>query len=241
MNVTRNAWLAAGLPREVPATTLDAQCGSSQQAANLAYALTASEVADVVMACGVELISQVPMGASIPKDTFVGKAINKSYWDHHEWTSQFEAAERIAEKWGITRADCDLFGKTSQDRARKAWADGRFESQILPLDVPCLDGTANPAGSSHHVNHDECLRETSLEALAGLKPTGRPEGVHTAGTSSQIADGASAVLFMTADRAHQLGVEPLATVVDVTMVGCDPVLMLEGPISPLRSSCTKTS
>jgi acetyl-CoA C-acetyltransferase len=230
MNVTRNAWLAAGLPLEVPATTIDSQCGSSQQAAGLAYALIASGVVDVTVACGVELMSRVPMGASIPKDPFVGKAINKTYWEHFELTSQFEGAERMAERWGVTRADCDVFGKTSQDRAALAWAEGRFETQVIPIDAPDLGEDGKPTGTTHQVARDEGLRETSLEILAGLKPTGRPDGVHTAGTSSQIADGASALLLMTAERAGQLGVTPLATIVDVTLVGCDPVLMLEGPI-----------
>jgi acetyl-CoA C-acetyltransferase len=234
MNVTRSAWLAAGLPLEVPATTVDTQCGSSQQASGLAYALIASGVVDVALACGVELMSRVPMGSSIPKDPFVGKPVNKSYWDHYELTSQFEGAERVAEKYGITRADCDQFGKASQDRAAVAWAEGRFETQVVPIDAPDLGEDGTPSGTSHHVARDEGLRETTLEGLAGLKPTGRPDGVHTAGTSSQIADGASAVLLMAAERARALGVTPLATVVDVTLVGCDPVLMLEGPIPATR-------
>jgi acetyl-CoA C-acetyltransferase len=230
MNIARSAWLAAGLPLEVPATTVDSQCASSQQAAGLAYALIASGVVDVALACGVELMSRVPMGATTPKDPFVGKAINRSYWEYYELTSQFEGAERIAEKWGITRADCDAFGKLSQDRAALAAAEGRFEAQLVPIDAPELGTDGKPTGATNHVSRDEGIRETSLEALAELKPTGRPEGVHTAGTSSQIADGASAVLLMTAEKARQLGVSPLATIVDVTLVGCDPVLMLEGPI-----------
>ena len=117
MNVTRNAWLTAGLPMEVAATTVDAQCGSSQQATNLAYAMVASGVVDAAVACGVELMSRVPMGSTIPKDPNVGKPVNKNYWAHYEFTSQFEGAERIAETRGLTRADCDAFGKQSQDRA----------------------------------------------------------------------------------------------------------------------------
>src|SRR5688572_21373465 len=117
MNVTRGAWLTAGLPKEVPATTVDSQCGSSQQATGLAYALVASGVVDAAVSCGVELMSRVPMGSTTPKDPDVGKPVNKNYWKSHEFTSQFEGAERIAEKWGITRADADRFGKLSQDRA----------------------------------------------------------------------------------------------------------------------------
>jgi acetyl-CoA C-acetyltransferase len=234
MNVTRGAWLTAGLPIEVPATTVDSQCGSSQQATGLAYALIASGVVDTAVACGVELMSRVPMGSTTPKDPDAGKPVNKNYWSHHEFTSQFEGAERIAEKWGITRDDCDRFGKLSQDRAAVAWAEDRYGTQLVPVDAPDLGDDGKPTGSTHRVARDEGLRDTTLEALAGLKPTGRPEGVHTAGTSSQISDGASAVLLMTREKAEASGLTPLATVVDVTLVGCDPVLMLEGPIPATR-------
>ena len=232
MNVTRNAWLAAGLPIEVAATTVDSQCGSSQQATNLAYSLIASGVVDAAVACGVEIMSRVPMGATT-KDQAFGKPINKRYWQHHEFTSQFEGSERIAEQWGITRADCDEFGKLSQDRAAQAWAEDRYATQILPLDAPDVDEEGKPTGGTHtvaRVERDEGIRETTLEGLASLKPTGRPDGVHTAGTSSQIADGAGALLLMTRDKAEALGVTPKATIVDVCLVGSDPVLMLTGPI-----------
>jgi len=233
MNVTRNAWLAAGLPIEVAATTVDSQCGSSQQATNLAYALIASGVVDAAVACGVEVMSRVPMGATT-KDQAFGKPINKRYWQHHEFTTQFEASERIAEQWGITRAECDEFGKLSQDRAKKAWAEGRYTSQVLPIDAPDVDDDGKPTGTTHRVERDEGLRETTLEGLAQLKPTGRPDGVHTAGSSSQIADGAGAVLMMTKEKAEALGLQPKATVVDVCLVGADPVLMLTGPIPATR-------
>jgi acetyl-CoA C-acetyltransferase len=229
MNVTRNAWLAAGLPIEVAATTVDAQCGSSQQATNLAYSLVAGGVVDAAVACGVELMSRVPMGATTKEPAF-GKPINKTYWAHHEFTSQFEGAERIADQWGLTRSDCDEFGKLSQDRAATAWAEDRFGNQVLPLDVPDLGEDGKPTGTTHHVARDEGLRETTLEGLANLKPTGRPDGVHTAGSSSQITDGAAAVLLMTRDKAEALGLTPRATIVDTCLVGSDPVLMLTGPI-----------
>jgi acetyl-CoA C-acetyltransferase len=234
MNVTRNAWLAAGLPLEVPATTVDSQCGSSQQATGLAYALVASGVVDAAVGCGVEVMSRVPMGASIPKDPDAGKPVNKHYWAHYELTSQFEGAERIAEKWGITRADCDAFGKQSQDRAAAAWAEDRFGSQLVPIDAPDIGDDGKPTGTSHQVTRDEGVRETTREGLASLKPVARPEGVHTAGTSSQISDGAGAVLLMTREKAAALGLTPRATIVDACLVGCDPVLMLEGPIPATR-------
>ena len=230
MNVTRNAWLAAGLPLEVPATTVDSACGSSQQATGLAYSLVASGVVDVAVGCGVEVMSRVPMGSSIPKDPAVGKPVNKAYWEHYEFTSQFEGAERIADKWGITRADCDQFGKLSQDRAARAWTEDRFAGQVLAIDAPDLGDDGKPTGSTHRVVRDEGLRETTLEGLAALKPVARPDGVHTAGTSSQVSDGAGAVLLMTRERAESLGLTPLATILAACLVGCDPVLMLEGPI-----------
>ena len=229
MNVTRNAWLTAGLPIDVAATTVDAQCGSSQQASNLAFALVAGGVVDCAVGCGVELMSRVPMGAAIPKDPAVGKPVTKAYWKHHEFTSQFEGAERIAKQWGITREATDAFGKQSQDRAGQAWAEGRFDSQILPVEVPELDDERKPLETTHIVSRDEGLRETSLEGLAGLR-SNLPDGVHTAGTSSQISDGAGALLMMNREKAAALDLTPKATIVDTCLVGSDPALMLTGPI-----------
>ncbi|MBW2275757.1 MAG: steroid 3-ketoacyl-CoA thiolase [Deltaproteobacteria bacterium] len=229
MNVTRNAWLTAGLPLEVAASTVDAQCGSSQQATNLAYALVAGGVVDAAVGCGVEVMSQVPMGSAIPRDPSVGKPVNRKYWKHFELTTQFDGAERIAKQWGISREDTDAFGKRSQDRAAAAWAEDRFASQILPIDAPLWGEDGKPSKETQRVERDEGLRETSLEALAGLKAN-MPDGVHTAGTSSQISDGAAAVLMMTREKASALGLTPLATIVDTCLVGSDPVLMLTGPI-----------
>ncbi len=230
MNVTRQAWLAAGLPVTAPATTVDAQCGSSQQAMTLAYGLVRSGVTDTAVACGVELMSRVPMGSTVPKDGALGKPVTRSYWKHHEFTSQFEAAERIADRWGITRTDCDRFGLESQTRAGAAQASGAFNNQIVPVEVPILGEDGKPTDDHQVVDRDEGIRPTTIEGLAALRPTGRPDGVHTAGTSSQISDGASAVLLMTEAAARAAGLTPLATVVDVITVGTDPVLMLLGPI-----------
>ncbi|MEM7285350.1 MAG: steroid 3-ketoacyl-CoA thiolase [Actinomycetota bacterium] len=229
MNVTRNAWLTAGLPLEVAATTVDAQCGSSQQATNLAYSLVAAGVVDAAVGCGVELMSTVFMGATVPKEPSVGRPINKNYWEHYEMTSQFEGAERIAKQWGITKDDTDEFGVLSQARAAEAWAEDRFGTQILPIDAPDMGEDGKPADTTHRVDRDEGLRETTMESLAGLR-TNLPDGVHTAGTSSQITDGAGAVLLMTREKADALGVKPLASIVDSCLVGSDPVLMLTGPI-----------
>jgi acetyl-CoA C-acetyltransferase len=234
LNVTRSAWLNAGLPLEVGATTVDAQCGSSQQATQLAYSMVASGVVDVAVSCGVEIMSRVPLGSNIPREPDLGRPVNRHYRERYELTTQFEGAERIADKWGITRADCDAFGKLSQDRAAQAWADDRFGTQVVPVDAPDLRDDGKPAGTTHLVSRDEGLRATTLEGLAKLKPTGRPDGVHTAGTSSQISDGASAILLMTRAKADSLGLAPRAAIVDVALVGCDPVLMLEGPIVATR-------
>ncbi|MEZ4332726.1 MAG: steroid 3-ketoacyl-CoA thiolase [Myxococcota bacterium] len=233
MNVTRNAWLAQGLPIEVAATTVDAQCGSSQQATNLAYALIASGVVDVAIGCGVEVMSRVPMGATIPRDPDAGKPVNKSYWKHHELTSQFEGAERIAQRWRIERSDADAFGLRSQERAAKAWSEGRFDSQIVPIDAPVELVDGKPSDATQRVERDGGLRDTTLDGLASLKTT-LPGGVHTAGTSSQISDGAAAVLLMTREKARALGVDPRATIIASCLVGSDPVLMLTGPIAATR-------
>jgi acetyl-CoA C-acetyltransferase len=230
-NVARNAWLTAGLPINVAATTVDAQCGSSQQATNLAYALVAGGVVDSAIACGVEVMSKVKMGSTVPKDPDVGKPVNKSYWKHHEYTSQFEGAERIAERWGITREQTDAFGLQSQQRAAAAWAEGRFDTQIVPIDAPVVGDDGAPTGTQR-ITRDEGLRDTTLDGLGQLKPNPRKDGpgIHTAGSSSQISDGASAVLLMSAAKADALGLRPLARVVATCLVGSDPVLMLTGPI-----------
>ena len=229
-NVTRTAWLQAGLPLEAAATTVNTQCGSSQQATNMATALVAAGVVDVAVACGVEVMSAVPMGSTVPKDPFVGKPINKHYWEHYENTSQFEGAERIAETFGVGHDELDRFGKQSQDRAAAAWAEGRFDTQIVPVEAPTRDEQGEVNGT-RTVDRDEGLRDTTLEALANLKPVlDRDPAFHTAGTASQISDGAGALLLMTADKAEALGLEPRARIVDTCIQGSDPVLMLTGPI-----------
>ena len=227
-NITRTAWLSAGLPLTVAATTVDSQCGSSQQATGLAAGLIASGVVDVAIACGVEAMSRVPLGSSAANGP--GRPMPRSYAAHYELTSQFEGAERIAEKWGITRQDTDAFGLASQQRAARAWNEGRFEREVVAVDAPDLDADGKPTGAAHTVERDEGLRETSLEKLAALKPVARENGVHTAGSSSQISDGAAAVVLMSEEKANALGVRPRARIVSQCLVGVDPVLMLTGPI-----------
>ncbi len=233
MNVARNAWLAAGLPLEVAATTVDAQCGSSQQATNLAFSLVKSGVVDAAVACGVELMSRVPMFATTANKEF-GRPVNKRYWEHYEFTTQFEGAERIAERWEISRHDADVYGARSQQLAATAWDEDAFGTQIVPITVPVLDDDGKETGDTITVTRDGGLRETTVDGLATLTPVARDDGIHTAGTSSQMSDGAGAVLMMTAERADELGLTPLATIVDVCLVGTDPVLMLTGPIDATR-------
>ena len=224
-NVARNAWLAAGLPLEVPATTVNVQCGSSQQATTLAHALVAGGLVDVALACGVETMSAIPMGTAT-KDETLGLPRAGTYAERYEATTQFQGADRIANAWGISRFDTEVFGKRSQDLAAAAWAEGRFDGQTVPV-----------AG----LERDEGLRETSLDALAGLRTNlPDPDAVHTAGTSSQIADGAAAVLLATAERAEALGLRPRARVVDSVLVGSDPVLMLTGPIPATQRLLERT-
>jgi len=233
-NVTRTAWLTAGLPESTPATTVDTQCGSSQQATNVAISLVAAGVVDVAMACGVESMSRIPIGSNSDKKLNLGKAIPKSYFDEHEFTSQFEAAERLADKWEISREDCDAFGLRSQQLAAAAWAEDRFGGQIMPVTVPEVDADGKPTGTTRVVSRDEGIRETTSEGLSSLKPVARPDGAHTAGSSSQISDGAGALLIMTRAKADELGLKPRARVVDTCLVGTDPTLMLTGPIDASR-------
>ena len=231
MNVIRTAWLAHGGAIETPCITIDSQCGSSQQSTTLAHSILASGHADVVMACGVENMTRLPIGSdSVGKDPKMGKPVSKSYFEQHEFTSQFEGAERVAEKYQITRQDTDGFGLESQLRARTAIDNGYFDSQIIPVEAPVMDENFEKTGDMITVSRDEIPRDTSMEALAELKPVAREDGIHTAGTSSQIADGAAAVLMMTEKKAKELGLTPLAIIRASALVGCDPVLMLEGPI-----------
>ena len=233
-NVTRTAWLSAGLPLETAATTVDTQCGSSQQATNLAASLVGSGVVDVAMACGVELMSRIPIGSNSSRKLGLGVPIPQTYFEQYEMTSQFEGAERIADRWDITRADTDAFGLRSQERAARAWAERRFDGQYIEIEAPDLDDDGNPTDTMHTVSRDEGLRETSLEKLSNLKPVGREDGVHTAGNSSQISDGSAAVLMMTEDKAATLGLTARARIVDTCLVGVDPELMLTGPIDATR-------
>ena len=239
-NITRTAWLSAGLPLTTAATTVDTQCGSSQQATNFATALLAGGVVDVALACGVEAMSRIPIGVGGNKALGLGVPIPRTYFERYEMTSQFEGAERIADKWGITREDTDAFGLRSQQLAAQAWAEDRFGGQYVTVEAPDRNEDGTLADTTHTVARDEGLRETTLEKLASLKPVARENGVHTAGNSSQISDGASAVLLMTEEKAAALGLTPRARVVDTCNVGVDPVLMLTGPIDATQRLLKRT-
>ncbi|WP_445182125.1 steroid 3-ketoacyl-CoA thiolase [Pseudonocardia sp. Cha107L01] len=213
-NITRTAWLHAGLPEATGATTVDCQCGSAQQATHLVAGLIATGAIDVGVACGVEAMSRVPLRANIGDGAGMPRPDS---WDI-DLPNQYLAAERIATRRGLTRAQVDQFGLRSQNRAAAAWAEGRFDREVVP--VPAAGGT---------VTRDEGLRDTSLPALAGLKPV-LPDGLHTAGTSSQISDGAAAVVLMDEDRAKELGLRPRARILAQCLVGAEPYYHLDGPV-----------
>ncbi|WP_244928613.1 steroid 3-ketoacyl-CoA thiolase [Nocardioides sp. W7] len=217
-NVTRMAWLHAGLPEETGATTIDAQCGSAQQAVHLLAAQIAAGVIDTGLACGVEAMSRVPLLANLGGEQRPFGVPRPPGWSV-DLPAQFEAADRIAARRGLTRDQVDAFGLQSQQRAARAWSDGRFDRQILPVTLP--DGST--------FTRDEGLRDTSVEALAALAPI-REGGIHTAGTASQISDGATAALVMDADRAKALGLRPRARILAQVLVGAEPTYLLDGPV-----------
>jgi acetyl-CoA C-acetyltransferase len=225
-NVTRTAWLHAGLPHPAGCLTLDAQCGSAQQAVHLVAGLIAADAIDVGIACGVEAMSRVPLGANV--GTAAGKPKPAS-WDI-DMPNQYVAAERIAGRRGLSREDLDRWGLRSQTLAQLAWTHGRFDRETVPVKAPVLDADRQPTGETHTVDRDQGLRETSLEALARLKPV-VDDGLHTAGTSSQISDGAAAVLLVEADRARALGLRPRARIVAQCLVGAEPYYHLDGPVA----------
>lgn len=224
-NITRTAWLAAGLPWQVGATTIDAQCGSAQQANHLVAGLIATGAIDIGVACGVEAMSQVPLGANVGDQAGPRRPAS---WDI-DMPNQFEAAERIAKRRGITREDVDALGVRSQRLAAQAWAEGRFDREVLTVTAPVVDKEGNPTGEKQEVNRDQGLRETSTESLAKLKPV-LEGGIHTAGTSSQISDGAAAVLLMDEKAAEREGLRPRARIVTQCLVGSEPEFHLDGPV-----------
>jgi acetyl-CoA acetyltransferase family protein len=223
INIGRNAWLEAGLPQEVPATTLDRQCGSGQQAVDFAATLIASGVHDVAIGGGVEHMGKNSFAAAGEVMAERGSPYSKELLERYDLINQGLSAEMIADRWEIPRSELDEFGVRSQQLAARATEEGRYEREMVPMQVN---------GDTYMT--DQGLRETTIEALAGLKPAFKEDGVVTAGNSSQVSDGAAAVLLMTREKADELGLKPRARIYDITTVGVDPVIMLTGPIPATR-------
>ncbi len=235
VNVGRNAVLAAGWPETVPAATIDRQCGSSQQSAHFAAQGVMAGAYDVVVAAGVEVMSLVPMGASamVPNVGLpFGPTVGMRYADVGGLVPQGISAELIADRWNLSRADLDAFAARSQQRAERATAEGRFEGEIVPVASKVKDKeTGKVTETSDMVSSDEGIRPgTTVETLANLKPAFKPDGKVTAGNSSQITDGASAVLIMSEERCAALGLTPRARFHSFALAGVDPVTMLTGPV-----------
>jgi acetyl-CoA acyltransferase len=225
LNIGRNAWLQAGLPVETPATTVDRQCGSSQQSLNFAATLIAAGVHDVVIAAGVEHMGRIPLSAGAQISETFGTPFPSELLERYDLVHQGLSAELISERWGITRAQCDEIGLLSQQKAARAAAEGRFDRELLPF---VIDGAV--------VTVDQGIRpDTSAAGLAALAPAFQENGTLTAGNSSQISDGSAALLLMAREKADELGLAPRARIVDQTTVGVDPVIMLTGPIPATRA------
>ena len=235
-DMVRRAWLHAGLPQPTGATTIDAQCGSGQQSAHLVNDMVKAGTIRVGIACGVESMSRIPLGANVPPGAGDPRPESWSI----DMPNQFEGADRIARNRGLGREDLERWGFESQRKARIAVDEGRFEREIAPLEAPVIDKeSGKPTGETRVVSTDEGLRDTTMEGLAGLR-TVLPDGMHTAGTSSQISDGASAVLIMDLELADSLGLTPRARIVDHALVGSDPYYHLDGPIDATRRLLERT-
>ncbi len=235
MNIARNAALAAGFPDSVPGTTVDRQCGSAQQAIHFAAQAVMSGAMDVVVAAGVESMSRVPIGATT--DPGPGEAYGPMYRQHYELVHQGECAEEIARRWGVSRMDMDVLALESHRRAAAATDEGRFKNEVIPLETRYADGVRAQAEVDGRVlvegplDADEGVRrDTTLDRLASLRPAFRPDGTVTAGTSSQISDGAAAVLVMSETRAAALGLRPRARFHSFAVAANDPQIMLTAPI-----------
>jgi acetyl-CoA C-acetyltransferase len=230
LNVTRNAWLNSGLCYEVAASTVDASCGSAQQANHLIAALIAAGVIEVGMACGVESMSRVPIGSNLSLGPGHYKTRDYPYDDPPR--AQFGGAERIAAREGITRRDADGYALLSQQRAARAWAAGRYDREVAPVKAPAAQSEPDQT-ERIVVRKDQGIRKTTMEGLARLQPV-LPGGIHTAGSTSQLSDGAAAVLWMAESRARSLGLRPRARLVSQVITGADPYYLLDGPIVATR-------
>lgn len=235
-NVVRNAWLTRGDNYHVAGTTVDAQCGSAQQANHMISAFVRAGALDCGIACGVEVMSHVGLGQNVYH--------GPGYFQTPDWPwdatpDQFSTVERIVEKRGLTRDQVDAFALASQQKAKAARDEGRFDREILPVDAPILGEDGEPTGETRLVTTDQGIRETTLEGLNALKPV-IETGVHTAGNSSQISDGAAGVLWMSPDKAKELGLKPRARILYDVVVGCDPYYLLDGPIDATEKILKKS-
>ena len=229
LNIGRSAVLAAGWPESVPATTVDRQCGSSQQSAHFAAQGVMAGAYDIVVAAGVEVMSRVPMGASMGGGFGMpfGPKVGLRYAERGGMVPQGISAELIAEKWNISREELDAFAVESHRRAARATEEGRFQNEIIPVKVRDANGNE----TDEVFDYDEGIRpDSNIEKLSTLKPAFKPDGVVTAGNSSQITDGAAALLIMSEEKANQLGLKPRARFHTFALAGVDPVMMLTGPI-----------
>ncbi|HEY7949007.1 MAG TPA: thiolase family protein [Acidimicrobiales bacterium] len=239
VNVGRNAVLAAGFPESVPSTSIDRQCGSSQQALHFAAQGVMAGAYDVVIAAGIEHMTHTPMGSSVVRDLGFpfGPEMMARYAERGGLVSQGISAEMIADQWGISRDDLDRYAARSQEYAARAAAEGRFENEIVPITLKDDEGKL----TDETLTQDEGIRpDTTVEVLANLKPAFKPDGKVTAGNSSQITDGASAVLIMSEEKAAALGLTPRARFHAFALAGVDPVTMLTGPIPATKAILEKT-
>lgn len=235
-NITRTAWLHAGLPYPTGCLTIDAQCGSAQHAAHLVAGLIAADSIGAGIACGVESMSRVPLRANLGANA---GAPRPASW-HIDLPNQYLAAERIAARRGLSRAELDAFGVRSQTNAARAWRDERFSPEVAPVVAPVLGEDGQPTGESRTISRDQGLRETTMAGLARLRPV-LEDGHHTAGTSSQISDGAAAVLLMDADRARALGLRPRARILTQCLIGAEPYYHLDGPIAATERALSRAN
>ena len=233
-NVTRMAWLGSGLPYTTGATTVDCQCGSSQQANGIVAGLIAQGAIEVGIGCGVESMSRIPLGA----ESMHGPGSSRPPGFPYDMPDQFGAAERIADKRGIGREDLDALALESQRGAARAREEGRFARELLSVDAPLRAEDGEPIDETVRVERDQGPRPSTAEGLAGLKPV-MPDGRHTAGNSSQISDGSSAVLWMSEERARAAGLRPRARVVAQALVGSDPYFHLDGPVEATQKVLDK--
>jgi acetyl-CoA C-acetyltransferase len=235
-NIARNAWLNRNQGWRTGGTTVDTQCGSGQQANHIMNAFIKAGTMDIGIACGVEQMSHVGLGANVMNGPGF---FTPDDWPWDSSPDQFSAAERIAKNRGITREEVDAWGLRSQQRAIVARDEGRFKNEIFPIEAPVLGDDGKPTGETRVVDTDQGIRPSTAEGLAALKPV-REDGIHTPGNTSQISDGAAALLWMSAAKAKELGLKPRARILHQVAVGTDPYYLLDGPIDATKEILAKS-